>query len=105
MTKYKALTRIRHDGDDYLPGEILDLDEKNAKGLLSVRAVEEAKLEVPMDAAGRARAIEEAIRSLDREDADLWLQDGKPDLVAIQAALGWSPSAGERDAAWKAVQG
>lgn len=46
MSKHKVLTRIRHDGDEYLPGEIIDLEKKDARELLAAGAIEEEQPEI-----------------------------------------------------------
>ena len=46
MSKHKVLTRIRHDGDEYLPGEVIDLEKMDVKDLLAVRAIEDAQPEI-----------------------------------------------------------
>ena len=49
-------------------------------------------------------SIEDAIRSLDPDDASLWTGDGKPQVRAIESVLGRQITADERDAAWEAVK-
>ena len=58
----------------------------------------------PDEAADVARAIEAAIGRLDAGDAALWTRDGRPQVTAIEAVLGWGISAGERDAVWATLQ-
>ena len=44
-----------------------------------------------------------AIGKLDRDDKDLWTNDGRPQVKAIEDVLGSAVSAQERDAAWEMV--
>lgn len=45
-----------------------------------------------------------AIRGLDAGDASLWTKGGKPQVGALEVALGYEVTAAERDAAWEIVQ-
>lgn len=56
----------------------------------------------PVDPAVRQAAIVEAISGLPKDDAGLWTGGGKPQVAAIEAALGWPITAAERDAACEA---
>ncbi len=105
MPKYKTLSPLKHDGEILKIGSPVDLDEKSAKDLLGLKIIEVYTVAVPSDTEARLAAIREAIGSLDKKDSDNWLQSGAPDLAAIEAALGWAPTAAERDAAWAAIKG
>lgn len=37
---YKALGNVKHDGDDYKKGEVIDLTDKQAKPLIARKVVE-----------------------------------------------------------------
>lgn len=48
--------------------------------------------------------ISEAILALDEDNQELWTDDGKPTVAAIEAELKGRISAEDRDAAWEAIQ-
>ena len=45
-------------------------------------------------------AIQEAIATLDPHNNQAWTSDAKPQVAAIELALGYDITASERDAAW-----
>ena len=53
---------------------------------------------------GIRAALVDAVRGLDRDDRSLWTQSGAPKVEALEAVLGSDVAAGERDAAWAAVE-
>jgi len=104
---YNVLTAIDHDNERFELGSTIDLEDKQAQPLLDLKAISgpigDAADTEPTDPAERLAAISGAIGELDPNDKDLWLQDGKPDVAAIMAVLGWKVSAAERNAAWSAM--
>ena len=52
----------------------------------------------------RRENILAAMRSLDRDDPSLWTRSGKPKATAVQEAVGFQVSAGEREALWAEAQ-
>ena len=58
----------------------------------------------PEDPALRLEAIRTAIGKMDKEDASLWTNDGKPKTDAVSAIVGWPVTAAERDAAIAPVE-
>ena len=52
----------------------------------------------------RAAAIAGAIEGLDRADESKWTKSGKPTTEALEAVLGFSVTADERDAAYAAME-
>lgn len=59
---------------------------------------------VPEDPALRLEAIRTAISKMDKQDASLWTNDGKPKTDAVSAIVGWPVTAAERDAAIAPVE-
>lgn len=55
-------------------------------------------------ATSRAAAIADAIKGLDRADESKWTKSGKPTTEALEAVLGFSVTASERDAAHAAME-
>lgn len=58
----------------------------------------------PTDPAERIEAIAKAIETLDPKDEEHWTGSGKPNVVSLEAILGWDIKAAERDQAWEAHQ-
>lgn len=104
MPKYVVNRRLEHDNEIIKPGGTLELDELDAEPLIKIEAISLAP-EVQMSPDERLGAIQAAIGELDPQDAEQWLQNGFPDLAALESKLGFSPTAAERDAAWKTVKG
>ena len=52
--EYKVLHRLKHDGDNYLRGEYIELTEAEAKTLLSFGAIAKPKKAAPAPSAGPA---------------------------------------------------
>ncbi len=105
MPKYKVISPVKHDGESVELGAAIELSEKEAKDLLAAKVIEPYTISVPTDPSARIGAIKDAIATLDTTNKDNWLQSGAPDLAAIEGALGWSPTAAERDAAWEEMKG
>lgn len=107
--KYKVKSAIRHDGKDYREGDLIPLSTEEAEALLEAGAIEAAgdgKDDDAPDAGGDdpLAEIARAIRSLDRDNPELWTGSGKPRTDAIEAVIGRDISAGERDAAWELIE-
>lgn len=58
----------------------------------------------PEDPALRLEAIRAAISKMDKQDASLWTNDGKPKTDAVSTIVGWAVTAAERDAAIAPVE-
>lgn len=100
---YKVISPVDHDKHRHEIGGTIDLEDKDAAGLLAVGAIEPAgssATAAPADEAARIAAIAEAIGGLDTADASLWMKSGAPKTDAITAITGWPVAGKERDAAW-----
>lgn len=92
------------------PGKTVELSEKDGEALVACEAAEAVKAgktkanAKPADAVALTAAIAEAIGKLDKDKVENWTKGGVPQVGAIEAALGYEISAGERDAAWTAFQ-
>jgi hypothetical protein len=106
--KYKILQPIRLPEGIVKPGDKpIELSAKDAAELKALGAVEEddsGQSAAPTDPAERLAHITSAIEKMDKDNADLWLRDGKPDIVAISDITGWTITAAERNAAWESMQ-
>lgn len=91
MKTYTVLSPIDHDNERFEIGSPIDLDDKQAAELLLVNAISPtdggaapasssgpAPAVAPADEAERLTAIKAAIAGFDKDNADLWLKDGKP---------------------------
>lgn len=104
---YNVLTAVEFDHTRFEANETIDLEDKDADPLLTVKAIELSATQaatVPTNPAERQTAIIDAIGMLDKENTDLWLRDGKPDASAIADITGWTVSAAERNTAWASIQ-
>jgi hypothetical protein len=106
---YTVLNPVEFDHQRFEIGAAIDLDDKDAAPLLTVKAVElapnqTASATVPTDEAERLAAIVAAVAQIDPANPDLWLKDGKPATEAIAAITGWPLTAAERNAAWASMQ-
>lgn len=108
--KYKVLSPVDHDKERYEIDETIELEDKDATGLLAVKAIEEIAAQAgnaadaPTDPAERLAAIVAAIGKLNPDDVSLWLKDKRPDAAAISVITGWPVSAAERNDAWASMQ-
>ncbi|MEW6562718.1 MAG: hypothetical protein AB1400_05730 [Pseudomonadota bacterium] len=114
MTKLTYRVRLPLDLDNkrYEPGQLVEVEDAHVDALMEVEALE-GPVDAPKPAAPvatgpadskvRMAALSAAISSLDPNNADLWLKDGKPSAEAVAAAVGFAVSAAERDAAWTLV--
>ena len=103
-TTYYCLVRISYDrADDYAPGEAIDLPDRDAAALLAAGAISpDAPVQIQDAALGLTGidAILDAIDALIPTSETAWTKDGKPQVVALERALGYDISAADRDAAW-----
>lgn len=109
MKQYNVLSPFKDADGIHKPGDKpVSMTDEAAAELIEIGAVEavpgEAQPSIPVDGAERQAAIIEAINKMDKEDADLWLRDGKPDVSALADITGWPLTAAERNTAWAAVQ-
>lgn len=104
---YQVASPIRYDGKDYAVGDLLDLEDKDASGLLEVKAIEPSTASsaptAPADEAERIAAIVAAIGQLDKADTALWTNAGIPKTDGLTAITGWPVAAKERDVAWAQI--
>lgn len=105
MKSYTILSPFKDADGTHKPGEPdVSLSDKDAAELIEIGAVQEAQVAaqptVPTDPAERQAAIVDAIGKMDKENADIWLKDNRPDATAIAAITGWPVTAAERNAAW-----
>ena len=105
---YQVASPVRHDGKEYLVGESIDLDDKDASPLLAVQAIKGgaatgSAATVPTGEAERIAAIVDAIGKLDVADASLWMKSGAPKTEAIATVTGWPVAGKDRDAAWAQI--
>jgi hypothetical protein len=105
---YQVKNAIDHDGKRFDAGEFIDLEDGHAEPLKTVNAIGEPQAAskpasvVPVGD-DKAEAIKAAIATLDANNTDAWMGDGKPKTEAIGAITGWKVTAAERDAAWAAL--
>lgn len=109
---YRARLPLDLDNKRYEPGQTVEIDDEHIEALLGVGAIE-GPIDAPKTAAPvntgptdskvRMASLSAAIASLDPNNTDLWLKDGKPSTEAVAAAVGFAVSATERDAAWTLV--
>lgn len=101
MKDYTVLSPLRDADGIHKPGETVSLSDKDAEELIEIGVVQAAQVANAVDRQAETIA---AIGKLDKENPDLWLKDGKPDTNAIAEITGWPITAGERNAAWEAIQ-
>ena len=92
----QVLSRLRFDGVLYEPGATVSLPEVEARFLAG-----DGVVDLP-SAPDRQAEIAAAIDRLDPDDRALWTKDDRPQVAALEAALGYDITAAERDAAWEA---
>jgi hypothetical protein len=110
---YTVLSPIRHDGKDYEIGGTIGMDNEQASTLVEIGVLSymggfapvEKSAGAPTDPEERLTAIKAAIGTLDSNNLDLWLKDGRPSGEAVAAVTGWPVAAAERNTAWAALQG
>lgn len=76
-----------------LPGDVVELDEREARTLLVAGIVDLAQL------AARDE-LEAAIDRLDPENQEQWTKDGRPTTDALAAIVSRPVTANQRDTAW-----
>jgi hypothetical protein len=101
MKNYKVISPFRDADGIHKPGDKdVSLSDADAKELIELGAIELLPVAVILD---RQEVIIAAIGKMNKDNADLWLKDGKPDTNAIAEVAGWPVLAAERDAAWAIV--
>lgn len=109
---YRVLLPLDYDNKRFEQGSLVDIEDDQIASLLAVAIVEgpvdtpKAVAPVatgPADSKVRMASLSAAISSLDPNNPDLWLKDGKPSTEAVAAAVSFAVSATERDAAWALV--
>jgi hypothetical protein len=105
--KYEVLSPVDHDKVRYEIGKSIDLEDKDAAGLLALNVIKLAEVSAapsaPADEAELLTAITDAIGKLDVNDKALWSKGGSPKTEAIAAVTGWPVSAAYRDTAWAQI--
>ena len=105
--KYLVEGNIRHDGDRYGAGDVIDLDERTAKSLIAAGVLQGPPSDEERGAGegeglDRDDAIRKAINGLEDGNQAHWTRSGKPDVNALRSATGIEDiSAAERDEAWE----
>ena len=119
--KIKAIITLNVNGKDYLPGAVVDLEEGEAKRLIergfasangqdkASTSTAPAKTDTTPPAGGTggkpAPTIEDIVEAIAGLDPTKdYGKNGKPNVDAIQAALGADISAAQRDQAWEIFQ-
>lgn len=123
MKKYTVISPFKSLAGIHKPGDPeVELNDADAAELIELGAVEvvavpaereggdtvagnppASPLRGELTAEERLAAITTAIGSLDPDNGDLWLRDGRPDASALTEITGWTVSAAERNAAWAAM--
>ena len=109
-----ATCYLKPDDKGIPPGTIFDLEAEEAKPLIARGILKDAaKKAAPAQSEAESGAPEKpkgddltaaiagAIKGLDKKTFGA---DGKPDVKALEAALGYDITAAERDAAWASIQ-
>ena len=104
---YNVLQQLVHDNQRIEVGGTVNLTDEQAAPLLILAVVSDTGKFVqakdafgaPIDPEVRLTDIKSAIATLDPNNLDQWLKDGKPSLDAIAAITGWPVTAVERNAA------
>jgi len=100
MPTYHVEDPLQHDGKRYEPGDSVTMPEKQAAVLLDIKVVSGPIAE---EGENRLEAITAAIMQLDKDNPDLWTNDHKPQVKAIEEITGFDITAAERDEAWESV--
>ncbi len=100
----KIVNPSKINGEIMQPGEdVLELDDADARALIESGSAVEAEMtpapRKPEDGDQLGEAIRSATDQLDADDGEAWTKSGKPKTEAIEAILGYSVTAAERDAA------
>lgn len=91
------------DGKDiHYPGALVEIEDKEAAGLIKAGKVREAK--PPLHVVVDLDDIVEAIGALDKDDDVLWTKSHKPKTEVLSSILKKEITAKERDAAWAIYQ-
>lgn len=118
MKTFTVVSNLSHNNKDYAPGRRIDLEDEFSDPLVAVGVIKEGYEGTekapantantantgPTDPTERLDAIKAAINTLNIDNGDLWLRDGKPNVAAIVDVTGWNLTAAERDAAWVEVK-
>jgi hypothetical protein len=88
-----------------VPGDVVEMTPEQAETKLASGRLVLAKEKKAETMAGTVdqEAIIEAIGKLDPAVDDNWMNDGRPQVKAIENVLGKGIKAGDRDAAWDAM--
>lgn len=103
MPEYKVNTPVKVRGEIHKSGTV-ECSDKVAAPLLATGALSQVEESSNSDITDdQLKAFNDAVAKLDKGKEQLWLNDGRPDVKALEA-VGVKVSAKERDAAWKKMQ-
>ncbi len=106
--RVEIINPCKADGDHHMPGDTPELSEKDARALIdsgSAKAIESTTAQTSAPTGDQLlAAIRDAAASLDTDDESLWTNGGKPKTGALEAVLGFSITAAQRDEALEAEQ-
>jgi hypothetical protein len=108
MPQFNVLTPLRHNGEFYSLGAVVEMTQKQAAALLRAAAIVEKpvsqnnfKLVSDNPKANVEMDLSKAISGLDLTDHSLWMKDGRPRTQALAAIVGHRVSAIIRDQLWQ----
>ncbi len=92
--------------DHFLPGDICELEDAEARQLITSGVAAAITNGEPTDIGGGSfiDEIVSAIGTLPIDDGDLWTKGGKPQIAALADVLQKQITAGDRDKAWQRYQ-
>lgn len=103
MKTYQILTPIKI-GDEIKKSGTVSFDDDQAKELLAIGAIGDVVIDYAnLSTEERLPLISAAIQTLNVDNGEIWLKDGKPTVDAVVNVLGWKISASERDQAWSNI--
>lgn len=109
MKKYTVNSPLNHDNEPYAIDDTVELSDEHAAPLVALGRITlagkgAATPQPTPEGDAKLEAIQAAIASLDKGNADLWMKDGRPKTGSVEAVTGWPVSAAERDAACAPAQ-
>lgn len=102
MTKYQVLSPIKID-DTIVKDGYAEIPDTEVAELTKLGTIGDIEPSAQDSQALRLDTIVAAIGQMDKENADLWLKDGKPSTEAIVLITGFAITADERNAAWALI--
>jgi len=90
----------------FLPNQVMDVDERDVPACIERGIVPANKVEAVADALDRQQEVIDAINTiLDEGDETRMTSSGTPKMKALEAVLGYSITAQERDDAMAFISG